>query len=94
MQFRKERFCITLLVTVLLLSVQFQAVLGQYTSSGGTGSPGLRQPKLTIKIVFLGINASQVDSSYLLNDLNVPADKFQSVLQGGVNTGVLFNFNY
>lgn len=49
---------------------------------------------MTIKLVFLGINSSQIDGSYLVSDLNVPKVKYQSVLQGTVNTGVLFNFNY
>lgn len=49
---------------------------------------------MTIKLVFLGINSSQIDGSYLVSDLNVPKVKYQSVLQGSVNTGVLFTFNY
>ena len=49
---------------------------------------------MTIKLVFLGINATQIDQPYLTSDLNVPKVKYQSALGGNGNTGVLFNFNY
>ena len=79
---------------ILLATVQFESGLQQFTTSGVSYSSGFRQPTLTIKLVFLGINATQIDQPYLTSDLNVPKVKYQSVLQGSVNTGVQFNFNY
>jgi len=53
-----------------------------------------RSNSLTIKIVFLGITADEVNSTYLTSNVTVPLLKYQTILAGPVNTGVIYNFNY
>src|SRR5256712_10108393 len=91
---RKRTLSIIVFTLILFTTVQFESGLLQFTVSGLSFSSGYRQSTLTIKLVFLGINSSQIDSSYLVNDLNVRKVKYQSVLQGSANTGVQFDFNY
>ncbi|HET7404878.1 MAG TPA: hypothetical protein VFJ63_02055 [Candidatus Bathyarchaeia archaeon] len=53
-----------------------------------------RSVSLTIKIVFLGITADQLNSTYLISNVTVPLLKYQTILAGPVNTGAVYNFNY
>jgi hypothetical protein len=53
-----------------------------------------RSTNLTIKIVFLGINANQLNTTYLTSSVVVPWVKYQAVIAGPLNTGVIYNFNY
>jgi hypothetical protein len=53
-----------------------------------------RSASLTIKIVFLGITPSELNSTYLKSSVSVPPLKYQAILAGPLNTGVIFNFSY
>src|ERR1700758_5135445 len=53
-----------------------------------------RSTSLTIKIVLLGITANEVNSTYLTSNVTVPLVKYQTILAGPINTGVVYNFNY
>ena len=53
-----------------------------------------RSASLTIKIVFLGITANELNSTYLTSNVTVPLLKYQTILAGPINTGVVYNFNY
>jgi hypothetical protein len=53
-----------------------------------------RTTSLTIKIVFLGITANQLNSTYLTSNVTLPALKYQTILAGPLNTGVVYNFHY
>src|SRR5207245_9064112 len=63
-----------------------------------TNSPGAvsasRLTPLTIKIVLLGFSTTDLNSSYLTSGINSIPVKYQQVLQGPINTGVMFNFTY
>jgi hypothetical protein len=49
---------------------------------------------MTIKIVFIGIPSSDINTTYLTSTINLPTDKTQSDLSGGSASGVTFKFNY
>src|SRR5207244_2164896 len=53
-----------------------------------------RSASLTIKIVFLGITPAELNSTYLKSSVSVPPLKYQAILAGPLNTGVIFNFDY
>src|SRR5881398_4111177 len=53
-----------------------------------------RSSPLTIKIVFLGITENDLNSTYLMSNVTLPALKFQTILAGPLNTGVVYNFRY
>ena len=53
-----------------------------------------RSASLTINIVFLGITQAELNSTYLKSSVSVPPLKYQAILAGPLNTGVIFNFNY
>ncbi len=78
----------------MLLLLAVTQVHGQYSQSGSPGSPNLRVVPLTIKIVFLGLSSSDLNSSYLTSGIDSIPLKYQTILEGPVNTGVLFNFTY
>src|SRR2546425_9867632 len=80
---------------VLLSIVQFPTVDSQSPQSINEQGFGLnRSASLTIKIVFLGITPGELNSTYLKSSVSVPPLKYQSILAGPLNTGVIFNFNY
>ncbi|HYU54645.1 MAG TPA: hypothetical protein VEL71_00330 [Candidatus Dormibacteraeota bacterium] len=80
---------------VLLSIVQFQTVDSQSPQSINEQGFGLnRSASLTIKIVFLGITPGELNSTYLKSSVSVPPLKYQAILAGPLNTGVIFNFNY
>ena len=85
------RFATILLLTLLSIS----SVNGQYSQSNSPGAVAAsRVVPLTIKIVFLGFSSTDLNSSYLTSGINQIPVKYQQVLQGPINTGVMFNFTY
>jgi len=76
------------IVLILLLSiVQFPPVHSQ--------SPELiNEQGFGLNIVFLGITPGELNSTYLKSSVSVPPLKYQAILAGPLNTGVIFNFNY
>src|SRR5712692_6856119 len=80
---------------VLLSVVQFPPVHSQSPQLINQQGFGLnRSASLTIKIVFLGITPSELNSTYLKSSVSVPPLKYQAILAGPLNTGVIFNFSY
>src|SRR5437016_13932245 len=80
---------------VLLLVVQLPAVNSQSPQLIAQQGFGLnRSASLTMKIVFLGITPDELNSTYLKSSVTVPPLKYQAILAGPLNTGVIFNFNY
>ena len=80
---------------VLLSIVQFPPVHSQSPQLINEQGFGLnRSASLTIKIVFLGITPGELNSTYLKSSVSVPPLKYQAILAGPLNTGVIFNFNY
>jgi len=53
-----------------------------------------RSSPLTIRIVFLGITENELNSTYLTSNVTLPALKYQTILAGPLNTGVIYNFRY
>src|SRR6266849_8431607 len=80
---------------VLLSVVQFPTVHSQSPQLINEQGFGLnRSASLNIKIVLLGITPSELNSTYLKSSVSVPPLKYQAILAGPLNTGVIFNFNY
>src|SRR5213594_56356 len=80
---------------VLLSIVQFPPVHSQSHQLITQQGYGLnRSASLTIKIVFLGITPAELNSTYLKSSVSVPPLKYQAILAGPLNTGVIFNFDY
>jgi hypothetical protein len=53
-----------------------------------------RSVTLTIRIVFLGLQPSDLNSTYLTSNVSVSGLKYQAILAGPLDTGVIFNFKY
>ncbi len=53
-----------------------------------------RSVTLTIRIVFLGIQQADLNSTYLTSNVTLGGLKYQSILAGPLDTGVIFNFKY
>jgi hypothetical protein len=53
-----------------------------------------RSASLTINIVFLGITQAELNSTYLKSSVSLQPLKYQAIIAGPLNTGVIFNFNY
>src|SRR5712691_5908697 len=80
---------------VLLSVVQFPPVHSQSPQLINQQGFGLnRSVSLTIQIVFLGITPAELNSTYLKSSVSVPPLKYQAILAGPLNTGVIFNFSY
>jgi hypothetical protein len=80
---------------ILLSVIQFPTVHSQSPQSITEQGFGLnRSASLTIKIVFIGITPAELNSTYLKSSVSVPPLKYQAILAGPLNTGVIFNFNY
>src|SRR6266851_8346771 len=80
---------------VLLSVVQFPTVYPRSPQLVNEQGFGLnRSASLTIKIVFLGITPSELNSTYLKSSVSVPPLKYQAILAGPLNTGVILNFSY
>ncbi len=86
---------IHLLVICLLILLSVSQANGQYSQSSSPGAVAAsRVVPLTIKIVLLGFSTTDLNSSYLTSGINSIPVKYQQVLQGPINTGVMFNFTY
>src|SRR6266704_6976732 len=82
-------------LVVFLSIVQFPPVHSQSPQLINEQGFGLnRSASLTIKIVFLGITPRELNSTYLKSSVSVPPLKYQAILAGPLNTGVIFNFDY
>ena len=80
---------------LLLILLSLSQVNGQYSQSSSPGAvASSRVIPLTIKIVLLGFSSTDLNSSYLTSGINQIPVKYQQVLQGPINTGVMFNFTY
>jgi hypothetical protein len=90
---RMRRVHVLAISILILLSVSQAS--GQYSQSSSPGAVAAsRVVPLTIKIVLLGFSNTDLNSSYLTSGINSIPVKFQQVLQGPINTGVMFNFTY
>src|SRR6266849_6559265 len=79
----------------LLILLSISSVNGQYSQSNSPGAvASSRVVPLTIKIVLLGFSSTDLNSSYLTSGINQIPVKYQQVLQGPINTGVMFSFTY
>jgi len=86
---------IHLLAISLLILLSVSQANGQYSQSNSPGAVAAsRVTPLTIKIVLLGFSTTDLNSSYLTSGINSIPVKYQQVLQGPINTGVMFNFTY
>ncbi|TMI24138.1 hypothetical protein E6H30_07305 [Candidatus Bathyarchaeota archaeon] len=83
-------------LTIFLLTLlSVSQANGQYSQSNSPGAVAAsRVVPLTIKIVLLGFSNTDLNSSYLTSGINSIPVKYQQVLQGPINTGVMFNFTY
>lgn len=79
----------------LLILLSPSSVNGQYSQSSSPGAVAAsRVVPLTIKIVLLGFSNTDLNSSYLTSGINQIPVKYQQVLSGSINTGVMYNFTY
>src|SRR5467141_5258710 len=85
------RFATVLLLILLSLS-QVNGQCSQSSSPGAVASS--RVVPLTIKIVLLGFASTDLNSSYLTSGIDQIPVKYQQILQGPINSGVMFNFTY
>ena len=84
-----------LLAISLLILLSVSRASAQYSQSNSPGAVAAsRLVPLTIKIVMLGFSSTDLNSSYLTSGINSIPVKYQQVLQGPINTGVVFNFTY
>src|SRR3989454_7379469 len=83
-------------LTIFLLTLlSVSQANGQYSQSNSPGAVAAsRVVPLTIKIVLLGFSNTDLNSSYLTSGIDSIPVKYQQVLQGPINTGVMFNFTY
>src|SRR2546428_480423 len=90
------RLSLLLVATILILAVvQFPAVNSQSPQLIAQQGFGLnRSASLTVKIVFLGITPAELNSTYLTSNVTLPALKYQNIIAGPLNTGVIYNFHY
>src|SRR6267378_5554544 len=90
---RVERVHFLPIAILILLSIsQANGQYSQFSSPGAVAAS--RIVPLTIKIVLLGFSSTDLNSSYLTSGINSIPVKYQQVLQGPINTGVMFNFTY
>src|SRR5712691_3671028 len=79
----------------LLILLSISQANGQYSQSSSPGAVAAsRIVPLTVKIVLLGFSSTDLNSSYLTSGINQIPVKYQQVLQGPINTWVMFNFTY
>src|SRR3990170_3262146 len=82
-----------LLLTILLTLPAY----GQYSGSLPVSSvnlSGTREVPPNIQVVFLGLSSSEVNSTYITAEINLPSAKSQTILAGAQGTGVIYRFNY
>jgi hypothetical protein len=86
---------IRLLAISILILLSISQANAQYSQSGSPGAAAAsRLVPLTIKIVLLGFSSTDLNSSYLTSGINSIPVKYQQILQGPINTGVVYNFTY
>src|SRR5690348_4422717 len=79
----------------LLVRLSISSVNGQYSQSSSPGAvASSRVVPLTIKIVLLGFSSTDLNSSYLTSGIDQIPVKYPQILQGPINTGVMFKFTY
>jgi len=84
-----------LLALAILVTLSISQVHGQYSQSGSPASvASSRVVPLTIRIVMLGFASTDLNSSYLTSGIDQIPVKYQQILQGPINSGVMFNFTY
>jgi hypothetical protein len=89
------RLVVPVAFIILLSVIQFPAASSQSPELINQQGFGLnRSASLTINIVFLGISPSELNSTYLKSSVSLQPLKYQAILAGPLNTGVIFNFNY
>jgi len=65
------------------------------TPSATTSITGARTVPLTIKIVFIGLQSTDINTTYLVSRINLPDQKTQGVLGASQPMGsVTYNFTY
>lgn len=87
-------FVSLLLLAILLLTMPAD---GQYSGSlpvSTVSFSGTREVPLNVQVVFIGLSSSDVNSTYLTAEINVPSAKSQTILAGAQGTGVIYRFNY
>jgi hypothetical protein len=83
------------LVIFILVLLSISQANGQYSQSGSPVSVAAsRVVPLTIRIVMLGFANTDVNSSYLTSGIDQIPVKYQQILTGPINSGVMFNFTY
>src|SRR5437867_787364 len=86
---------IRLLAVSILILLAISQTNAQYSQSSSPGAVAAsRVVPLTIKVVLLGFSSSDLNSSYLTSGIDSIPVKYQQVLQGPINTGVMYNFTY
>src|SRR5713226_7028166 len=86
---------IRLLAVSVLILLSISQTNGQYSQSSSPGAVAAsRVVPLTIKVVLLGFSSTDLNSSYLTSGIDSIPVKYQQVLQGPINTGVMYNFTY
>ena len=91
----RVRLLVPLALIVLLSVVQFPPVNSQSPQLINQQGFGLnRSASLTINIAFLGITQAELNSTYLKSSVSLQPLKYQAILAGPLNTGVIFNFDY
>ena len=84
-----------IILAALLIALSASTVTGQYSQSNSpVAAASTRVVPLTIKIVLLGLSSTDLNSSYLTSGIDSIPVKYQQILQGPINTGVMFNFTY
>jgi hypothetical protein len=84
-----------LLAVSILILLSISQTNGQYSQSSSPGAVAAsRVVPLTIKVVLLGFSSADLNSSYLTSGINSIPVKYQQVLEGPINTGVMYNFTY
>jgi hypothetical protein len=91
----RARLIVPVAMIILLAVLQFPSVNSQAPQLINEQGFGLnRSASLTINIVLLGISPSEFNSTYLKSTVSLQPLKYQAILAGPLNTGVIFNFNY
>ncbi len=87
---------IAALLVIIVVVFQSQGVhsLTSYVPTSSVGLSGTRDVPLNIRVIFIGLTQSDINSSYLTNGIISPLQKPQSILAGAEGTGVQFKFNY
>jgi len=86
---------IRLLAISILILLSISQANAQYSQSSSPGAvASSRVVPLTVKIVMLGFSNTDLNASYLTSGINSIPVKYQQVLQGPINTGVMFSFTY